>query len=155
MENTDKSLSEVSGSQAELAVLEQSKKKILQSAVATLLAYGAVDIQGKQLRCAQEDGEACEGLSDPRPLQAISSSLVISSLLFFTQLSEQAVANSSTPRECRRNRLNLFFQRAGAAGLDHSVCAAFRKRAGHGGRAMNKEGTQCVPSFGLLRRACG
>lgn len=108
MENTDKSLPEVSGSQAELAVLEQSKKKILQSAAATLLAYGAVDIQGKRLCCAQEGGEACEGLPDPRPLPAISSSLVISSLLFFTQLSEQAVANSSTPRECRRNRLNLF-----------------------------------------------
>lgn len=108
MEKTDQNLPEESGLQEQLSVLEESKKKILQSAIATLLAYGAVDIQGKQLACADEGGEGCEELPDPRPLQAISSSLVISSLLFFTKLSQQAVENSSSPRECRRNRLNLF-----------------------------------------------
>lgn len=108
MEKTDQNLPVKAEQQEQLAVLEQSKKKILQSALATMLAYGTVDIQGKQLACAGGDGECCEDLPDPRPLQAISSSLIISSLLFFTKLSQQALENSSTPRECRRNRLNHF-----------------------------------------------
>lgn len=93
----------------QLGLIHESKSKISLLILATLLSYYSVDIQGKQLLCTATDPELCDCLPPTLPIQAMSSILVIYSLVYFTNLSKKTLCEEvETPRMRKKNELNHF-----------------------------------------------
>lgn len=86
----------------QLGVIEQSQWYIIVLAAATLLSHCTTQLQKQQLLCsALPQASGCDEITDPYPIQLTSSAMIIGALIYFYQLSAQALAApKETPLQC-------------------------------------------------------
>lgn len=92
--------------QKQLAVIDQSQWYIGVIIAAIVLSYYSVSIQRKQVICSATDPELCKCLPKALPFQAVSSILIIVSLIYFFNLSADTYKQSQGAKQCCRNGLN-------------------------------------------------
>lgn len=93
--------------QEQVHVIDQSKANIILIMASIILSYYTTDLQKQQLICTVKDKEECDCLPKVLPIRMISSIIIISALLFFTNLTGSILEQpAESPKQCRQNKLN-------------------------------------------------
>lgn len=84
-----------------------SQKSYILIIAATILSYYATDLDKQQLICTVKDNEECDCLPKVLPVRMLSSIMIISALLYFTNLTGNILEQpQDDPKQCRKNKLN-------------------------------------------------
>lgn len=93
--------------QEQVNVIDRSKINIILIIAATILSYYATDLDKQQLVCTAKDSQECDLLPKVLPIRMISSIMIISALLYFTNLTGSILEQpQDNPQQCRKNKLN-------------------------------------------------
>ncbi len=93
--------------QEQVNIIDQSKINIILIIAATILSYYATDLDKQQLICTVKDNEDCDCLPKVLPIRMLSSIMIISALLYFTNLTGNILEQpQDDPKQCRKNKLN-------------------------------------------------
>ena len=89
--------------QEQVNIIDQSKINIILIIAATILSYYATDLDKQQLICTVKTTKSAIAMPKVLPVRMLSSIMIISALLYFTNLTGNILEQpQDDPKQCRK-----------------------------------------------------